>query len=39
MADPRAPSPDVSDDENESSGEAVTLLSAQLDQMSKVEKT
>jgi sulfite reductase beta subunit-like hemoprotein len=39
MADPRRPAPDVSEDENESSGEAITLLNATLDRMSKVEKT
>ncbi len=39
MADPRPSSPDVSDDESAPSGQAVTLLNARLDQMSKVEKT
>jgi sulfite reductase (ferredoxin) len=39
MADPRPPSPEVSDDETAPSGQAVTLLNAQLDEMSKVEKT
>src|SRR5262245_25602367 len=39
MADSRAPPPEGSDDDSEPSGEAVTLLNSQLDQMSKVEKT